>query len=79
MNCDSAWGQWKVEHLQYTATMPGGRGQWTSHNALPHRLGAVGHGTGCTVFSLAHMCRRTTGGGRARSLYATSHALPRGF
>ena len=35
-------GQWAVELLQCTAALPGGSGQWTSCNALPHCLGAVG-------------------------------------
>ena len=38
-------GQWAVELLQCTATLPGGSGLWNSCNALPHRLAAVGSGT----------------------------------
>ena len=34
-----------MELLQYTASLPGGSGQWISYNTLPHRLGAVGSGT----------------------------------
>ena len=39
------WGQWEVEVLQCTASLPGGSGQCNSCNALPHCLGAVGSGT----------------------------------
>ena len=35
-------GQWAVELLQCTATLPGGNGQCGSCNALPHCLWAVG-------------------------------------
>ena len=44
-HCLTAWGQWEVEPLQYTASLPGGSGQCNSSNTLPHRLGAVGRGT----------------------------------
>ena len=45
MHCLTAWGQWRVQLLQYTAAPPGGSGQWNSCNALPHCLGAVGSAT----------------------------------
>ena len=38
----TAMGQWAVEILQCTASLPGGSGQCNSCNALPHCLGAVG-------------------------------------
>ena len=42
MHCSTAWGQWAVDLLQHTASLPGGSGQWTSFNALPHcRCGVV--------------------------------------
>ena len=41
----TALGQWAVELLQRTTSLPGGSGQWNSCNALPHCLGAVGSGT----------------------------------
>ena len=44
-HCRTGSGQWAVELLQYTASLPGGSGQCNSCNALPHRLGAVGSGT----------------------------------
>ena len=44
MHCVTARGQWAVDLLQYTASLPGGSGQWTSCNTLPHCLGAVGSG-----------------------------------
>ena len=60
MNCLTAWGQWAVELLQYTASLPRASGQWnscicntsllrgngqrSSCNALPHCLWAVGSG-----------------------------------
>ena len=40
----TAWGQWAVQLLQYTAALSGGSGQRDSCNALPHCLGAVGSG-----------------------------------
>ena len=33
-----------MDLLQYTASLPGGTGQWNSCNTLPHCLGAVGRG-----------------------------------
>ena len=45
VHCHTAWGQWVVELLQRTATLPGGSGQWNSCNALPRCLGVVGTGT----------------------------------
>ena len=39
MHCQTAWGQWAVELLQCTATLPRGSGQWNSCNALPDCLG----------------------------------------
>ena len=44
MHCLTAWGQWAVELLLYTASLPGGSGQWTSCNILPHCPGATGGG-----------------------------------
>ena len=44
MHCPTAWGQWAVRLLQYTAPLPWGSGQWTSFNTPPHCLGAVGSG-----------------------------------
>ena len=48
MHRPNAWGQWAVDLLQYTASLPGGRGQWISCNTLPHCLGAVGSGLPAT-------------------------------
>ena len=45
MHCLTAWGQWAVQLLQYTASLPQGSGQWNSCNALPHCVVAVGSGT----------------------------------
>ena len=61
INCPTAWGaarsgtlatdpllalgQWALELLQYTASLPWASGQWESCNTLPHRLGAVGSGS----------------------------------
>ena len=52
-HCLTAWGQWAVQLLQYTAAnpcnalphCPGGSGQCNSCNALPHCPGAVGNAT----------------------------------
>ena len=45
MHCHTARGQWAVELLQCTASVPGGSGQWNCCNALPHYPRAVGSGT----------------------------------
>ena len=42
MHCHTAWGQWVVENLQCTATLPRGGGQWNSCNARKHQLGGRG-------------------------------------
>ena len=42
MHCHNAWGQWAVELLQCTATLPGGCGQWNSCHARAHQLGGRG-------------------------------------
>ena len=41
----TASGQWAVEFLQRTATLPRGREQCNSCNAPPHCLGAVNGAT----------------------------------
>ena len=41
----TAWRQWAVELLKYSASLPGGSGQWKSCNAPPHGMGAVGCAT----------------------------------
>ena len=38
VHCLTAWGQWAVVPLWYTASLPGGSGQWNSCGALPHCL-----------------------------------------
>ena len=45
MHCLTAWGQWAVQLLQCTASLPGGSRQCNSCNALPHCLWAVGSAT----------------------------------
>ena len=39
MPCLTAWGQWAVQLPQFTASWPGGGGQWDSCKAWAHRLG----------------------------------------
>ena len=41
----TVWGQWAVELLSCTASLPGGSGQCNSCNAMPRCLGALGSGT----------------------------------
>ena len=41
MHCLTAWGQWAVQLLQCTVSLPRGSGQCNSCNAQPHCLGAV--------------------------------------
>ena len=45
VHCLTALGQWAVELLLYSASLPGGSGQWYPCGTLPHCLGAVGSGT----------------------------------
>ena len=42
MPCHTAWGQWAVELLQCTASLPRGSGQWNSCNARAHQQGGRG-------------------------------------
>ena len=41
----SSWGQWAVQLLQCSGSLPWGSGQWNSCNALPHCPWAVGSAT----------------------------------
>ena len=41
MHCLSALGQWVVQLLQHTASLPRCNGRWNSCNTRPHWLGAV--------------------------------------
>ena len=45
MHCHTHWGQCAVELVQYTASLPGGSGEWHSCHALPDRLADVDSGT----------------------------------
>ena len=45
VHCSTACGQWAVEFLQRTASLPGGSGQCSSCSALPHRMETVASGT----------------------------------
>ena len=45
MHCPTGWGQWAVQLLQCTASLPVGSGQCNSCNAGPHCPGAVGSAT----------------------------------
>ena len=40
MHCRTTWGQWAVQLLQYTASLPRGSGQCNSCNTLPYFLEA---------------------------------------
>ena len=42
MQCLTAWGQWAVQLLQCTASLPEGSGRCSSRNAVPRCRGAVG-------------------------------------
>ena len=46
MQCHTARGQWAVQLLHCTASLPGGSGQWNFCNALTRSLGALGGATG---------------------------------
>ena len=71
IHCLTARGQWAVQLLQCTASLPWGSGQWNSCNALPHCLGAVGSATP------AIQCR-TAWGQWAVELLPYTAALPWG-
>ena len=49
IHCLTAWGQWAVDLLQHTASLPGGSGQWNTCNTLPHCLGGSGQWTSCNT------------------------------
>ena len=44
-HCLTAFGQWAMELLLDTSTLPGDSAYWTSCIALPESLGVVGRGT----------------------------------
>ena len=74
-HCHIAWGQWVVEHVQCSASLPGGSGycilpqytaspprgsrQWNSYSTLPLSPGAVGS---CAPVTLPH-CLGALGSG----------------
>ena len=45
MQCRIAWGEWAVQLLQCTPTLPWGSGRWNSYKALAHCPGGMGSGT----------------------------------
>ena len=88
MHCLTALGQWAVELLQCTASLPGGSGQCNSCNALPHCLGAVGSATPAmhcltawgqwAVELLQYTATLPGGSGQCSSCNALTASLPRG-
>ena len=74
-----------VDLLQHTASLPGGSGQWTSFNALPNCLGAVGSGPPAmhcltawgqwAVDLLQHTASLPGGSGQWTSFNALPHCL----
>ena len=70
MHGPTAWGQWVVELLQYTASLLGSSGHGNSYNALPHCVGAVGNATP------AMYCLAMWGQWAGQFLHCTT-ALPR--
>ena len=69
MHCLTAWGQWAVQLLQRTASLPGGSGQCKSYKALHHYLGAVAGATPATH------CLAALGSGHCNSRNALPHCL----
>ena len=67
MHCRTARGQWAVQLLQCTASLPGGSGQWNSCNALLHCLGVVGSATPATH------CLTVWGSGQCNSCNTLPH------
>ena len=49
IHCLTAWGQWAVELLQRTASLPWGSGQWNSCHTLPHCPGGSGQCNSCNT------------------------------
>ena len=49
IHCLTAWGQWAVELLQRTASLPWGSGQWNSCHTLPHCPGGSGQWNSCNA------------------------------
>ena len=85
MHCNIAWGHWAVQLVQCTASLPGGIGQWTSCNALPHCLEAVGSATRamhcltfwgqCIVELMSCTATPPGGSGQWNSCIARAHQL----
>ena len=71
MHCLTAWGQWTVQLLQCTASLPGGSGQCNSRTTLPHCLWAVDSATSAMHYP-------TTWGQWAVGLRQYTAALPWG-
>ena len=69
MHCLTTWGRRPVQLPQYTASLPGGSGQWNSCYTLPHCLGSVGSGT------LQHTASPPGGGGQWNSCNTLSQCL----
>ena len=62
-----------MDLLQYTASLPGGNGQWTSCNTLPHCLGTLDSGPP------AIHCPTAWGQWAADLLQYTASVQPRGW
>ena len=45
--CLTTWGQWAVENLQHSTTLPRGSGQWNSCGTPPLCFGGSGHWNSC--------------------------------
>ena len=58
MHCLTAWGQWVVQILQCTTSLPGGSGHCNSCNTLPHCLGG---GRQCNSFNALPRCLGAVG------------------
>ena len=69
MHCRTARGQWAVQLLQCTASLPGGSGQCNSCNALPHCLGQW------AVQLLQYTAALPWGSGQCNSCNALPHCL----
>ena len=84
MHCLTALGQWAVEILQYTATLPGGSGQCSSCNALTASLprgsgqcnlcNALPHCLGA-VYTVTPAVHRLTALGAVGSATPATHCL----
>ena len=83
VHCLTALGQWVVELLLYSTSLPWGSGQWNSYSTMPHCLRAMCSGTPAVhshtalghwvVELLQHTNSPRSGSGRGDPFYILAH------